>query len=130
MVTQENNQRTTPFTICVDFDGCLSLDARYPDIGRPNKPLFKYLINEQKEKGSKIILWTCREYDSHLSEAVDFCKDNGLVFDAINENIAEFNPRKIVADLYIDDHAVSSTSLSQYLNYIDNILDDNILDLE
>lgn len=94
--------------IAVDFDRTLSLDARYPDIGRPNEKLFKWLI-EKQANGAKIILWTCRGYGSHLLEAVEWCKEHGLVFDAVNENLDSlgFDSRKIVADLYIDDLAIN-----------------------
>ena len=49
-----------------------------------------------------------REGDD-LQEAVDWCKDRGLVFDAVNDNLDRMkqkygnNPRKISADVYIDD---------------------------
>lgn len=111
LAVQANN-RKYPHIIAVDFDGTLSLDAVYPNIGRPNIPLFTKL-KTAKNNGCKIILWTCREYDSYLPQAIDFCKDNGLIFDAVNDNIPEigFNPRKIVADLYIDDHSVNTYDL-------------------
>ena len=46
----------------------------------------------------------------HLNQAVDFCRDNGIVFDAVNDNLPHMqayfknNPRKIFANYYIDDH--------------------------
>lgn len=95
--------------IAVDFDGTLSIGASYPNVGKPNKGLFDWL-KEQKKRGSKIILWTCREQHSHLQEAIDFCKENGLVFDSINSNLPELAEqgwcsRKVFADIYIDDSA-------------------------
>ena len=92
--------------IAVDFDSTLSLGVRYPEIGEPNIPLFKWLIDKQAH-GDTIVLWTCRGYDSHLQEAVDFCKSYGLTFDAVNQNPQQitFDSRKIVADMYIDDNA-------------------------
>jgi hypothetical protein len=44
---------------------------------------------------------------------VYFCANHGLYFDAINDNIPEAkeefggNPRKVHADVYIDDKAIS-----------------------
>lgn len=107
LVQQVVNMRILPYTIAVDFDGTLSL-GHYPNIGLPNKPLFEYLIRRQKESCA-IILWTCRELDSHLLEAVEFCKEQGLEFDAINQNLQKlgFECRKIVADEYIDDLAIN-----------------------
>ena len=97
------------YIIAVDFDGTLSINARWPEIGDPNKPLFEWLI-KNKQAGRRIILWTCRCGDD-LKAAVDFCEKQGLVFDTINENLPELidlyqnDCRKINADLYIDDKA-------------------------
>ena len=90
--------------IAVDFDGTLSLDTLYPYIGKPNKPLFSYLI-DRKNKGDAIVLWSCRE-GTELYDAVDWCKEQGLEFDAVNQNpsFIPFYSRKVVADKYIDDH--------------------------
>jgi hypothetical protein len=94
--------------IAVDFDGTL-VKNEYPKIGTPNLATFD-LCKKAKENGMKVILWTCRTGDL-LQEAVDFCESRGLVFDAINDNVGEVkawlgvNPRKIYADLYIDDRS-------------------------
>lgn len=45
--------------IAVDFDGTLQTEIR-PNIIQSNVPLITKLI-EAKEKGYKLILWTCRE---------------------------------------------------------------------
>lgn len=90
----------------VDFDGTLNL-GKYPILGQPNLELVKYLIDRQ-QSGDMIILWTCREGDL-LKSAVKYCKNYGLVFDAINDNVQENkdrwgnNTRKVFADYYIDD---------------------------
>ena len=90
----------------VDFDGTLNL-GKYPVLGQPNLELFKYLIDRQ-QTGDMIILWTCRE-GALLKSAVKYCKNYGLVFDAINDNVQENkdrwgnNTRKVFADYYIDD---------------------------
>lgn len=92
--------------IAVDFDGTLCSNL-YPYIGSPNKELFEYLKDRQKN-GDKIVLWTCR-VGGKLAEAIDWCNERGLYFDAINENIKEaidlfgFDTRKIFAHEYIDD---------------------------
>lgn len=94
--------------IAVDFDGTLSLGT-WPVIGKPNIPLFEYLIDKQSH-GSTIILWTCRANEM-LDDAINFCKLHGLVFDYINENVPWAiekyggDSRKIFADKYIDDKA-------------------------
>ena len=95
----------------VDFDGTLSVGARWPDIGKPNKPLFDFLIRQQAA-GSKIILWTNR-HGGLLMGAVEFCRHRGLVFDAVNENLPDLielygnDSRKVSADVYIDDKAIN-----------------------
>ena len=100
--------------IAVDFDGTLC-ENKWPRIGRPNYKVINYLRKEKK-KGSKLILWTCRS-DDRLRDAIDWCKKNGLEFDAINENLKEIidvfgsDSRKIFAHEYIDDKANVSFKL-------------------
>lgn len=95
--------------IAVDFDGTLCKN-KWPDIGEPNYRLIGYLIDEQKS-GSKVILWTCR-CGKYLSNAIDWCKEHGLYFDAVNSNLDEHmeffesDSRKIFANVYIDDKAM------------------------
>lgn len=98
--------------IAVDFDKTLSLNAPYPEVGEPNLKLIDWLNQRKKFEGAKIILWTCRE-GNPLEDAVEFCRNNGLTFDAVNENLPEigFNSRKIVASMYIDDLAVNPNDL-------------------
>lgn len=95
--------------IAVDFDHCLSLDG-YPETGRPNWPVIDMACKEQQQ-GAKLILWTCRE-GKELQEAVASCKEWGLSFDAVNENVQEIQMelggdfRKVIATEYWDDLAV------------------------
>ena len=95
--------------IAVDFDGTLCKNV-YPEIGKPNEPLILNLIN-QKRLGNKLILWTCRTGE-FLDAAVEWCREHGLIFDAVNDNLPEQiemyggNSRKICADYYIDDKNV------------------------
>lgn len=90
----------------VDFDGTLSL-GKYPKTGEPNKRLIE-MLKEKRENGDKLILWTCRD-GKDLEEAVEYCKKEGLEFDAVNDNLEESkeflggNPRKVFAHEYIDD---------------------------
>ncbi len=94
--------------IAVDFDGTLCF-SNWPELGDPNVALIEYL-KKWKDAGHKLILWTCRAGDP-LDAAVTWCKDQGLVFDAINDNLPEIvslygnNSRKITCDYYIDDRA-------------------------
>lgn len=96
--------------IAVDFDGCLCQYA-WPDIGTPNLNVIETLISMRALGHAKLILWTCREGET-LEKAVEFCKNLGLEFDAINDNLPEQkvkyhnNSRKVSADEYWDDRAV------------------------
>lgn len=111
--TDTNNYSNvnTPKILAVDFDGTLVQD-KFPDIGEPNTKVFEWVKALQK-LNTKIILWTCRtDYENgpkYLTDAVNFCSENGLMFDAINDNIENVkqsfgkNPRKILADWYLDD---------------------------
>lgn len=108
------------FRIAVDFDGTLNKrESDYPFCYTPNKRLFKKLIKARK-KGHKVILWTLRE-GSLLERAVIFCKENGLEFDKVNESLDEdikkwcYMPRKVCADLYIDDRNCSIRKLGRLI---------------
>ena len=102
-------------TIAVDFDGTLC-EFAFPKIGRQNKSHKKLMsqLIRLREDGHKLILWTNRgDNDEYpvLTEAVEWCKERGLEFDSINENLKEqkklsgYSP-KIMADVYIDDKAL------------------------
>lgn len=98
-----------PRVYAVDFDRTLNMAKKYPELGEPNTDLFGCL-KERRAAGDKVILWTCRE-GKLLEEAVRYCGQYGLQFDAVNDNITENkerwgnNTRKVFADYYIDDRA-------------------------
>lgn len=95
--------------IAVDFDGCLC-ENKWPNIGEANTAIIRTLVR-RRESGDKLILWTCRTGE-RLQEAVAWCAEEGLVFDAINENLPDRirqyggDCRKVSADEYWDDRAV------------------------
>ena len=95
--------------IAVDFDGTLCYNA-WPDIGAENEAVMDY-VKHQRATGAKLILWTNR-VGERLDEAVAWCRDRGLEFDAVNENLPEIvarfggESRKVYADEYLDDKAV------------------------
>lgn len=90
----------------VDFDGTLCKHA-YPEIGEPIQQVVDF-VKRIKSDGNAIILWTCRS-GKRVDEAVEWCKERGIVFDAVNEQLPEIlesyelDSRKIFADFYIDD---------------------------
>ena len=99
--------------IAVDFDGTLCKHA-FPEIGFPNEELIRELIFA-RERGDQLILWTCRgntHMGNHLDRAVEFCRGEGLEFDAVNDNLPDiveefgYNGRKILANMYIEDRGM------------------------
>lgn len=94
--------------IAVDFDGTI-VEHAYPEIGK--EMLFAIdTLKELKKRGHLIILWTHR-HGKYLEEAVEYCRQRGLEFYAVNKNHPdevwdENTPRKIIADIYIDDRNV------------------------
>lgn len=91
--------------IAIDFDGTI-VEHAYPAIGKEKLFAFQTLKELQK-RGFNLILWTYRT-GKELDEAVEYCKNNGIEFYAVNKNYPEeeFNvniSRKIDADIYIDD---------------------------
>lgn len=104
-VDDKDKEAALPRIIAVDFDGTLVSNA-FPAIGMIDQVMWDAILQE-KEQGTKIILWTSRTGE-YLENAVNFCKEHGLVFDAVNDNINEckalgWNARKVFANLYIDD---------------------------
>jgi hypothetical protein len=108
--------------IAIDFDGTI-VEHEFPEIGTEKQGAFEK-IKQYQVLGHQVILWTCRNDEETkfpnrklLTEAVEFCKLNGVVFDAVNSNVPDlgFNPLpKIYADLYIDDRAVKFTDWREH----------------
>jgi hydroxymethylpyrimidine pyrophosphatase-like HAD family hydrolase len=99
---------TAKKTIAVDFDGTIAED-KFPEIGKPKLFAFETLKKLQ-EDGYILILWTYRS-GKHLDEAVEFCKQHGVEFYAVNksypeEKYTENKSRKIMADIFIDDRNI------------------------
>jgi len=100
--------------MAVDFDGTL-FENNWPEIGAPKPKIIQY-VKDQQQQGTKLVLWTCRE-GQMLIDAVHACRNEGLYFDGINVNLQErmdffhTDPRKIGAEEYLDDRAVSVESI-------------------
>lgn len=93
--------------IAVDFDGTI-VEHEYPKIGKElpfATQTLKLLINKHNHQ---LILWTVRK-GKLLQEAVDWCKERGIEFYAVNKNFPEEELDnnggycKIDAELFIDD---------------------------
>lgn len=93
--------------IAVDFDGTI-VEHNYPSIGKEIPFAIETLKKLQAER-HKLILWSVRE-GRLLDEAVEFCRERGLEFYAVNRDYPEEEKehnrhfsRKLKADLFIDD---------------------------
>lgn len=98
-----------PYIVAVDFDGTLCENA-YPEIGAPKQEVID-AVKSYRKYGWRVVLWTCRNREQ-LEHALEWCKAQGLEFDAVNTNIPEVqatfggDTRKVFADVYIDDKNV------------------------
>lgn len=108
--------------IAVDFDGVV-VENDFPRVGCVKQDIVNALRECMEHTSHEFILWTSR-VNFRLLDAVDKCKELSLTFDAINggapSNLMEFgtDPRKIYADVYIDDNALgySDTVVVEFLN--------------
>lgn len=104
--------------IAVDFDGTLCTN-KWPEIGEPKLTVIAY-VRSQKKRGARLILWTNRSGEK-LEKAIAWSAHYGITFDAVNENLPEMieffgnDPRKIFANEYLDDRAVSPVDLERFL---------------
>lgn len=105
--------------IAVDFDNTIASTV-YPVILAPRMKVIMSL-KHLKAAGHTIILWTCRKGKA-LEDAVAFCREYGLEFDAVNETTKEDlekwggDTRKIWADIYIDDRSINPEDIGILVN--------------
>lgn len=110
--------------VAVDFDGTLC-DVAFPDIGWPKPAVIGY-VKYLKSVGWAVILWTNRE-GKLLEDAIKWCHDQGLYFDAVNQNLQERTDyfgndcRKIGADLYIDDKSIHPSMIERFVELTEEI---------
>lgn len=125
----------------IDFDGTISTEEFFPKTGHPI-PLAKEVINEIRELGGTVIIWTCRSGDAEHA-AKQYLFDNKIGYDHINENCSvmkeryENDPRKIGADIYIDDKSIFEPinwskiarhifSVEEYINFLRKLENNNV----
>lgn len=94
--------------VAVDFDGTITERDAYPEGMTAIRPDAKALIDNLRTSGCWVTLWTCREGKA-LTEALRACEVAGITFDSINVgNGRRGRSRKVNADLYVDDRAVTT----------------------
>lgn len=105
----------------VDFDGTLAY-TKFPEIIQANDKMIAF-VKTLKAMGHKVILWTSRT-GRDLQDAVEWCRKQGLIFDSVNkplpEQVARWgnDTRKIYADYYIDDKAVTLKEAEDMMDQI------------
>jgi len=97
--------------VAVDFDGTI-VAHEYPDIGAPVPGAFRWMKAWQ-EAGARLVLWTMRSDSTQsgptLSEAIRFCRENGIEFWGVNHNPEQIEwtmSPKAYAQVYVDDAAL------------------------
>ena len=109
MFDKVENIERKKMVVAVDFDNTICF-SEYPKIIKPIPYAFDVLKVLMNDPYTTLILWTCRE-GKELENAINYCELHGIHFDYVNENskerIEEYgsDPRKIGADLFIDDHS-------------------------
>ena len=73
-------------TIAVDFDGTI-VTHEYPQIGK-EIPFAIQTLKMLQQDGHKLILWSVRK-DKLLEDAVQWCRERGLEFYAVNKEYPE-----------------------------------------
>lgn len=96
--------------IAIDFDGTV-VRHEYPQIGE-EIPFATDTLRQLIADRHQLVLWTVRE-GKLLEEAVNWCKERGVEFYAINRDYPEEEKdnnnhfsRKLKVDLWIDDRNV------------------------
>lgn len=94
--------------IAVDFDGTI-VENCFPEIGE-ERPFAVDVLKKFREEHHVLILWTVRN-GAYLDEALKWCEERGLTFDAVNTHYFEEGEtcdrssfsNKVNAHLFIDD---------------------------
>ena len=105
-LAETNLKNPSNMIIAVDFDGTI-VEHKYPEIGN-ELPFATYTLRKLIEERHRLILWTVRR-GKELEEAVQWCKEHGVEFYAVNKSFPEEEIGengqygKINAELFIDD---------------------------
>lgn len=94
--------------VSLDFDGTV-VTHDYPRVGKDVGAV--PVLEQIRDNGHKIILFTIRGYDNYLQDAVDWFKVNNIPLYGINANPTQSSwttSPKCLADLQIDDAALGA----------------------
>ena len=107
--------------VAIDFDGTITIrdnrvwDGEYyeNDVFHENIVVTNWIRTNRNK--FYFILWTCR-CGKALQDAVDYCRNIGIEFDAINDNIVAYkSSNKVLADYYLDDKAIGLGQLDKVI---------------
>lgn len=115
--------------LAVDFDDTIVVsrdnnEKHEVEIVSPKRDVVEF-VKKFKALGGSVILNTCRHGVS-LDKAVMYCKDLGIEFDKINENLDNEvekwgDCRKIFAHYYLDDKAMKISDIKGFCFDDDNL---------
>jgi hypothetical protein len=110
------DDRQRPKILALDLDGtALYYDGRYDasHFGEAIRGLVEEL-KPLKEEGWYIVIWTCRVESQEMREHL---KAQEIPFDSINDHPwnGPDGPRKIYADVYYDDKALTANGITDGL---------------
>ena len=94
--------------IAFDFDGTITMDNRYPEIGEI-RPGIQECIKRLNDLGAYIIIYTCRDECTEIqleayNKMLSFLRKNDIYNFSVNKNIrCGFVSRKPFAHIYVDD---------------------------
>lgn len=97
------------FRIAVDFDNTLFVNE-YPEVG-PVVPGAARFMKKMKDAGHILLIWTCR-MNPGINDDKAITKDMAKIAAKLTEagipydEIVSGEPGKLMADFYIDDHAL------------------------
>ena len=100
----------------IDFDGTI-VEEKFPVVGKPKMEVIDF-IRRLKRAGHRWILITMRE-EKYLDDALSFLAMYDILPDGVNDNLPDRvemwgnNPRKVYADIYIDDHNAGGIMLPE-----------------
>jgi hypothetical protein len=113
---QKYAENKLPKTVCVDFDGTITIANKHPSIGAPNH-LFIEKLKKIKSQGFKIIISSCRwstalqpegKAAQAKKEAEEWLKENDIPYDEL------WADNKPLAMAYIDDRALNVRDMDNF----------------
>ena len=88
-------------SLSVNFDG-------YAVLRHTPVPGALETLRELNEAGHRLVLWTCRNHEQWLKEAVDYLEDNGVELFGVNNRSDDVPRTKLLYDFLIDDRSVGT----------------------